>query len=123
MLGHRFLLLVAILATLVVLACWDNQRQMQRVLDEGYETAAQITGAQFQRGMPLALDRWRPRFVEQDLSVDLKWQGKDGTSREHKKVPVTESLAHTIVSGDQVRQEDCEPRSSERVVFITSRPG
>ena len=48
-------------------------------------------------------DGWRPRFVEQDLSVDLKWQGKDGKTHEHKKVPVTEGFAGKIVSGDQVR--------------------
>src|SRR5258708_28803711 len=76
---------------------------MQRVLDQGYATTAQLTGAQFQRTMPLAADGWRPRFVEQDLSVDLTWQGKDGKAHEHKKVPVTDGFAHTIVSGDQVR--------------------
>jgi hypothetical protein len=53
--------------------------------------------------MPFAADGWRPRFVEQDLSVDLAWQGKDGKAHAHKKVPVTEGFARTIVSGDQVR--------------------
>jgi hypothetical protein len=101
--GRNLLLLVASLATLVVLCCWDNRAAMQRVLDQGYATTAQLTGAQFQRIMPLAVDGWRPRFVEQDLSVDLAWQGKDGKAHEHKKVPVTEGFARTIVSGDQVR--------------------
>ena len=31
------------------------------------------------------------------------WKGKDGKAYEHKKVPVTEGFARTIVSGDQVR--------------------
>jgi hypothetical protein len=101
--GRKLLLLIAILATLVVLGCWDNRRQMQRVLDEGYATAAQITGAQHQRTLPLAADGWRPRFVEQELSVDLTWQGKDGKPRSFRKVPVSESLARSIVSGDQIR--------------------
>jgi hypothetical protein len=101
--GRNLLLLIAVLATLVVLGCWDNRLAMQRVLNEGYATAAQLTGAQYQRTMPLAVDGWRPRFVEQDLSVDLGWQGKDGKARQHKKVPVTEGFARTIVSGDQVR--------------------
>jgi len=101
--GRNLLLLIALLATLVVLGCWDNRLEMQRVLASGYATTAQVTGAQFQRTMPLAVDGWRPRFVEQDLSVDLTWQGKDGKAREHKKVPVTEGFARTIVSGDQVR--------------------
>ena len=101
--GRNLLLLIALLATLVVLGCWDNRAAMQRVLDHGYATTAQLTGAQFQRTMPLAADGWRPRFVEQDLSVDLTWQGKDGKAHEHKKVPVTDGFAHTIVSGDQVR--------------------
>ena len=34
-LSRKLLLLIALLATLVVLGCWDNRRQMQRVLDEG----------------------------------------------------------------------------------------
>jgi hypothetical protein len=101
--GRNLLLLIALLATLVVLGCWDNRAAMQRVLDQGYATTAQLTGAQFQRTMPLAVDGWRPRFVEQDLSVDLTWQGKDGKAHQHKKVPVTEGFARTVVSGDQVR--------------------
>src|SRR5260370_19995050 len=101
--GRNLLLLVALLATLVVLGCWDNRREMERVLDQGYATTAQLTGAQYQRKMPFAADGWRPRFVEQDLSVDLSWQGKDGKPHEHKKVPVSEAFASTIVSGDQVR--------------------
>ncbi len=100
--GRNLLLLVAVLVTLVVLGCWDNQREMQRVLDQGYATTGQLTGAQYQRKMPFAADGWRPRFVEQDLSVDLTWQGKDGKPHEHKKVPVSETFARTIVSGDQV---------------------
>ena len=101
--GRNLLLLIALLATLVVLGCWDNRAAMQRVLDQGYATTAQVTGAQFQRTMPFAADGWRPRFVEQDLSVDLGWKGKDGKAHEHKKVPVTDGFARTIVSGDQVR--------------------
>jgi hypothetical protein len=101
--GRNLLLLIALLATLVVLGCWDNRVTMQRTLEQGYATTAQLTGAQFQRTMPIAADGWRPRFVEQGLSVDLSWKGKDGKAHEYKKVPVTEGFAHTIVSGDQVR--------------------
>ena len=101
--GRNLLLLIALLATLVVLGCWDNRRQMQRVLDEGYPTTAQLTGAQFQRALPLAADGWRPRFVEQSLSVDLSWQGKDGKPRSFKKVPVSAAFERSIVNGDQVR--------------------
>lgn len=101
--GRKLLLLIALLATLVVLGCWDNRQSMQRVLDLGYATTAQVTGAQYQRNMPIAADGWRPRFVEQELSVDLRWQGRDGKPREHRKVPISESLARNIVSGEQVR--------------------
>jgi hypothetical protein len=101
--GRSLLLLVALLATLVMLGCWDARREMQRVLDQGYATTVQLTGAQFTRTMPIAADGWRPRFLEQDLAVDLSWKGKDGKTHEHKKVPVTEGFARTIVSGDQVR--------------------
>jgi hypothetical protein len=100
---QRLLLPVALLATLVVLGCWDAKREIARVLEHGYETMGSITGAQYQRRMPLAVDGWRPRLVEQELSVDLKWLGKDGKEHEHKTVPVSESFARTVVSGDQVR--------------------
>jgi hypothetical protein len=101
--GRKLLLLIALLATLVVLGCWDNRRQMQRVLDEGYTTTAQVTGAQYQRNLPLAADGWRPRFVEQEVSVDLGWQGRDGKAHSFRKVPISESLARSIISGEQVR--------------------
>jgi uncharacterized SAM-binding protein YcdF (DUF218 family) len=101
--GRNLLLLIAFVATLVVLGCWDNRRQIEHVLARGYATTADITGAQFQRNMPLTADGWRPRFVEQDLSVDLKWLGRDGKTHEYKKVPVTEAFAGKIISGDQVR--------------------
>lgn len=101
--GRNFLLLIALLATLVVLGSWDNRQQMQRVLDEGYPTTAQLTGAQFQRAMPLAADGWRPRFVEQELSVDLTWKGKDGKDHTFRKVPVSASFQRSVVNGDQIR--------------------
>jgi hypothetical protein len=101
--GRKLALFIALSATLVLLGCWDNRRQMQRVLADGYATVAQVTGAQYQRAMPLAADGWRPRFIEQELSVDLGWQGRDGKARTFRKVPVSERLARTIVNGDQVR--------------------
>jgi hypothetical protein len=100
---RNLFLLLAILATLVVLGCWDNRRQMERVLKEGYAVTAEITGAQFQRRAPFAFDGWRPRLVEEALSVDLKWQGRDGKPHEYKKVPVSENFERTIVNGEQVR--------------------
>ncbi len=101
--GRKLLLMIALLATFVVLGTWDNRRSMQRVLEQGRATTAQVTGAQHQRVMPIAADGWRPRFVEQDLSVDLRWQGADGKPREFRKVPISESLARNIVNGEQVR--------------------
>jgi hypothetical protein len=99
--GRNFLLLIALLATLVVLGSWDNRQQMQRVLDEGYPTTAQITGAQ---SMPIvAVNGWRPRFVEQSLAVDLEWKGKDGQTRTFRNVPVSASLERSIANGNQVR--------------------
>ncbi len=100
---RNLLLLVAVFATIVVAGSWDNRRDMQHVLDVGYPAIVQITGAQQQRLAPFAFDGWRPRFVEQGLSVDLKWDGKDGKTHEQTKVPVTEGFAATIVSGEQVR--------------------
>jgi hypothetical protein len=101
--ARKLLLMIAVLATLVVLGCWDNRRQIQRVLDEGHATTAQISGAQYQRALPIAADGWRPRFIEQELSVDLGWQGKDGKAHTYRKVPVSERFARSIVNGDQIR--------------------
>jgi hypothetical protein len=99
--GRNFLLLIALLATLVLLGTWDNRRQMQRVLDEGYPTTAQLTGAQ---SLPVfAINGWRPRFVEQSLAVDLEWKGKDGQPRTFRNVPISASFERSIVNGNQVR--------------------
>ena len=100
---RNLLLLLAIFATIVAAGCWDNRRNMQRVLEEGYPVLLEITGAQHQRLAPFALDGWRPRFVEQDLSVDVKWQGRDGQQHVFRKVPVTDAFASTIVEGEQIR--------------------
>ena len=100
---RNLLLLLAIFATIVAAGCWDNRRNMQRVLEEGYPVLLEMTGAQHQRLAPFALDGWRPRFIEQSLSVDVKWQGRDGKQHVFRKVPVTDAFASTIVEGEQVR--------------------
>lgn len=100
---RNLMLLVAIFASLVAAGCWQNRNIMMRVMDEGYPTVVEITGAGRTRMAPVTLDGWRPRFLEQDLSVDLRWDGKDGKPHTYYKVPVTEAFAATIVSGDQVR--------------------
>ncbi|HEY2874283.1 MAG TPA: hypothetical protein VGJ56_20330 [Reyranella sp.] len=99
--GRNFLLLIALLATLVGMGSWDNRRQMERVLGEGYPTTAQITGAQ---SMPVAaFNGWRPRLIEQSLAVDLEWKSKDGKSHIFRNVPVSAGLERSIVNGSQVR--------------------
>ena len=100
---RNLLVLIAIFASLVALGCLDNRLQMARVIDLGYAVNAQITGAQFQRSMPFAVDGWRPRFIEQALSVDLQWQGQDGKVHLHHKVPVSERFERSIVDGEQVK--------------------
>jgi hypothetical protein len=103
---RNLLMLVAIFASLVALGCWDNRREMERVLEHGYDANALITAAQFQRTAPFAVDGWRPRFVEQSLSVDLQWQGRDGKTHIHRKVPVSERFERSIVEGQQVKLID-----------------
>ena len=100
---RNLLALIAFFAALVALGCWDNRREMARVIEQGYPTNAQILAAQFQRSAPWAVDGWRPRFVEQALSVDLQWQGKDGKTYVHRKVPVSDRFEHSIVDGQQVK--------------------
>ena len=100
---RNLLVLVAVFASLVALGCLDNRLQMARVIDQGYAVNAQIVGAQFQRSAPFAVDGWRPRFIEQGLSVDLQWQGQDGKVHIHRKVPVSERFQNSIVDGAQVK--------------------
>ena len=100
---RNLLAIVAVLASLVALGCWDNRQEMARVLDQGYAVSAQIVAAQFQRTAPFAIDGWRPRFVEQALSVDLQWQGQDGKTHVFRKVPVSERFERSIVNGEQVK--------------------
>jgi hypothetical protein len=100
---RNLLVIVAVLASLVALGCWDNRLGIERVIEQGYDTDAQILGAQFQRSAPFALDGWRPRFIEQALSVDLQWQGKDGKTHVYRKVPVSGRFERSIVNGEQVR--------------------
>ena len=100
---RNLLVIAAVLASLVALGCWDNRLGIARVLEQGYDTNAQILGAQFQRSAPFAVDGWRPRFVEQALSVDLQWQGRDGKTHVFRKVPVSGQFQRSIVNGEQVR--------------------
>ncbi len=100
---RNLLVIVAVLASLVALGCWDNRLGIARVLEQGYDTNAQILGAQFQRSAPFAVDGWRPRFIEQSLSVDLQWQGRDGKTHVFRKVPVSDRFERSIVNGEQVR--------------------
>lgn len=100
---RNLLALVAFFAALVALGCWDSRREMARVIDQGYATDAQIVGAQFQRTAPFAVDGWRPRFIEQAVSVDVQWHGKDGKVHVFHKVPVSERLQASIIDGQQVK--------------------
>ncbi len=95
--------LIAFFASIVFAGCWDSRRTLQHVLDDGYPAIVQITGAQFTRLAPVAFEGWRPRFLEQSVSVDLKWEGKDGKPHEFNKVPLSEAFAATIITGEQVR--------------------
>ena len=47
--------------------CRSSLECVEHVLEAGYDVTGRITGAQFQRKMPLALDGIRPRLVEQEL--------------------------------------------------------
>jgi len=101
--ARNLFLLIAALATLVLLGCWDNRREMQRVLEQGYAANAEIVGASFQRWSPVVLEDWRPRFVEQEVAVDMQWRGRDGKTYRHAKVPVSERFAGMVVVGDKVK--------------------
>lgn len=98
-----FLLLAAI-GTVVVVGVLDNLQTAGRVLTSGYETTASITGGQFSpRKLPFSFDQMRPRYLDQDVSLNLKWKGKDGFERSAEHVPITKKFRESVAVGERIR--------------------
>jgi hypothetical protein len=80
----------AVLASLVLLAAYDNLRTINRVQEFGYETTAHVTDAWIRGSWPITFDGLRPRFLDEKVFINLKWIDKNGTERTASHVPVSE---------------------------------
>ncbi|WP_400767782.1 hypothetical protein [Methylosinus sporium] len=91
----RFYLIVFLFVGVSILfGLATTERAIEDVLHNGYSTTAQIvSAAQTSRRFPIIFDGWRPRWVDQNLSVELKWIGKDGVERSRRGVPASDALA------------------------------
>lgn len=99
-----YLLVFIIVGGLIMLGLASTERAIEDVLRDGYSTTAQVVSAETTgRRFPIVFDGWRPRWVDESLSVELKWMGRDGAERGHSGVPVSDAFAAKILSGDKVK--------------------
>jgi len=86
------------------LGLYWNQSAFERVLHDGYDTKGKIISAEVStRRFPFVFDGWWPRFVDETLSIELRWTGRDGVQRTRRGVAVSDAFAARIVSGTQVK--------------------
>jgi hypothetical protein len=95
------LLAVAVAGTL---GLYWNQSAFKQVLRDGYDTRGQIISAEVTaHRFPFVFDGWWPRFVDESLSIELRWTGRDGVERTRRGVAVSDAFAARITSGTQVK--------------------
>jgi hypothetical protein len=95
--------MIIVAASLFLGISW-NQNAIQRVLHDGYDSTARITSAQ-ETGLrfPFVLEGWWPRFVDEALSINLKWTGRDGAERSRSGIAVSNAYAARIMDGNAVK--------------------
>lgn len=95
------LLAVSVFGTL---GLYWNQSAFEHVLHDGYDTKGKIISAEVTaRRFPFVFDGWWPRFVDETLSIELRWTGRDGVDRTRRGVAVSDVFAARITSGAQVK--------------------
>ncbi|QOZ38022.1 DUF3592 domain-containing protein [Bradyrhizobium sp. CCBAU 53421] len=98
------LILGFIVPVLVVLGLYWNQHGIERVMRDGYVTTGTITSAaQTSSRFPISFDDGWPRYVDEPLSVGLRWIGKDGVERTRTGIGVSGAFAARILVGNQVK--------------------
>jgi hypothetical protein len=99
--------LLALLVAMSVfgtLGLYWNQSAFEHVLRDGYDTKRKIISAEITaRRFPFVFDGWWPRFVDEALSIELRWTGRDGVERTRRGVAVSDAFADRITSGTQVK--------------------
>jgi hypothetical protein len=99
-----FLAVLFAVSLAIMLGLYWNQSAFERVLREGYDAkgkivSAQITGNRF----PFVFDGSWPRYVDEKLSIELQWIGRDGVERTRRGVAVSPAFAARITNGAQVK--------------------
>lgn len=101
---RAFLGLGLTLCLLIVLGLYWKQAAIERVMRDGYSTAGRITSGEItSRKFPIVFDAGWPRFVDENISVGLRWTGRDGIERTRRGIAVSSALAARITQGDQVK--------------------
>ncbi|MBR0872778.1 hypothetical protein JQ633_20620 [Bradyrhizobium tropiciagri] len=99
-----FLILGFIVPALTVLGLHWNQRDIERVMRDGYVTTGTITSAdETPSRFPFSFDHGWPRYVDEHLSIGVRWTGKDGIERTRAGIGVSSAFAARILVGNQVR--------------------
>jgi hypothetical protein len=99
-----FLGLGLVLCLAFVLGLYWKQSAIERVMRDGYDATGKITSAEItSRRFPIVFDAGWPRFVDEDLSIGLRWTGGDGVDRIRRGIAVSGAFAARITQGDQVR--------------------
>jgi hypothetical protein len=99
-----YLLIFIAVGALILLGLNITERGINDVLRNGYSTTARVASAEVTgRKFPFVFDGWRPRWVDENLSVALTWTGRDGVERTHNGVPVSSASAGKILTGDKVK--------------------
>jgi hypothetical protein len=91
-----FCVAVATIFGLLLIGLWDNQRTLQRALNEGYDATAVVQLIRNNR-LPVA-PGWRPRFLGTSHTVDLAWRGRDGVQRMMQRVPVSDAFIGDLMA-------------------------
>ncbi|TWC05002.1 hypothetical protein FBZ93_10311 [Bradyrhizobium macuxiense] len=98
------LILGFIVPALAVLGLYWNQHGIERVMRDGYVTTGTITSAaQTSSRFPISFDDGSLRYVDEHLSIGLRWTGKDGVERTRTGVGVSGAFAARILVGNRVK--------------------
>ncbi|QPF88211.1 hypothetical protein IC762_21665 [Bradyrhizobium genosp. L] len=99
-----FLILAFVIPALVALGLYWNEQTIERVMRDGYATTGTITSAaETPSRFPISFDGGWPHYIDEHLSIGLRWVGKDGVERTRTGIGVSSAFAARILVGNQVR--------------------
>jgi hypothetical protein len=99
-----FLIVCLAVGLMGALGLYWNQHAIERVMRDGYAASGKITSAEVVSSrFPFVFDEGWPRYVDENLSIGLRWTGKDGVQRERKGIAVSAAYAARVTAGNQLR--------------------